>query len=254
MNSIRSWDIYADALPRADLEVSLQRGLPTRFSINDIDKPATVEMLSSFKTKSERTQLSVLNSQLFKQLSTDLQSLLVDITHLAWVLNDAHTGQIPKVCGYKFHETLLLLGYELLHISPLGGPRPTNHLDNVVHLGLTAFIMAFFRGFDGKISGIPLLSELVRSAIKEHFNEERECQELLLWLLFIRGVSIFGQTDDAWLIAKTAETMQTLGLHTWEDVAQTMSKFPWVDAVYNKAGEWYHAVSCSTHLLQVASK
>jgi hypothetical protein len=211
-------------------------------------------MLRSFKTQSDQAFFDVYNYQLFRHLSTDLQSVLMDITHLAWVLNDAHTGRIPKLPANKFHESLLLLGYELIRISPLNGLRPTCHLDNVVHLGLTAFIMTFFRGIAGKVSGMPLLSELARSAIQEHFDGGREYQELLLWLLFIRGVSLFKQTDDAWLIAKTAETMRTMGLHTWEDVAQTISKYPWVDAVHDKAGQWYHAVSCSTLLLESASE
>jgi hypothetical protein len=242
-NSIRSLDIYADTLPRADLENSLHHGLPTRFSINDINRPAVVEFLSSFKERSDRTLLTIRNSQIFRQLSTNLQSVLMDITHLAWVLNDAHTHQIPKICAYAFHETLLLLGYDLIRISPLSGPRPTSHLDNVVHLGLTAFIMTFFRGLDSRISGIHLLSDLARSAIQEHFDSKREYQELLLWLLFIKGASIFKQMDDPWSIAKISETMQTLDLNTWEDVAETVSNFPWVGAIHDKAGQWYHAVS-----------
>jgi hypothetical protein len=177
----------------------------------------------------------------------------MDITHLAWVLNDAHTGLIEKINGYIFHETLLLLAYDLIHISPLGGPRPTNHLDNIVHLGLTAFIMTFFRGLDGRISSIPLLADLFRSAIEEHFSSEREYQELLLWLLFIRGASIFGQMNDAWLVTKTAETMQTLNLLTWKDVAQTISKYPWVGAVHDSAGQWHQAVSYST-ILAISSE
>jgi hypothetical protein len=254
INSVYQLEIHANTFARADLENSLQQGFPTRFSIEDIYRPAVVELLSSFKIRSDRTVLTVRNSQIFRQLSTNLQSVLMNITHLAWVLNDAHADRIPKLCGYAFHETILLLGYDLIRISPLGGPRPTSHLDNVVHLGLTAFIMTFFRGLDGETSGSRLLSDLARSAIQQHCDSVQEDQELLLWLLFIKGASVFGQMDDAWSIAKTAETMQTLDLHTWEDVAQTISNFPWVGAVHDKAGQLYHAISCSTLLLEATSK
>jgi hypothetical protein len=240
--------IYADALSRADLQHSLLRGLPTRFDINDIDRAAVVELLSSFERRCDQVLLTVLNFRLFRNVRTDLQNLLVDITRLAWVLNDAHARRIPKINGYVFHETLLLLGYRLVNISPLGIPRAESHLNNVVHLGLTAFIMTFFRGLDGKISGLPLLSGLARTAIQEDFDSERENQEVMLWLLFISRASIFKQTDDAWLIPKTAQTIQALGLHTWEDVSQTISKFPWVDVVHDKTGDWYEALQPSTLL------
>jgi hypothetical protein len=114
--------------------------------------------------------------------------------------------------------------------------------------------MTFCRGLDGSISGISLVSDLARSVIQEQFDREREYQELILWLLFIIGASLSRQTDDAWSIAKTAETMQTLGLQTWEDVAQIVSKFPWVGAVHDNAGQWYYTASCSTLLFEAASE
>ncbi|KAF2669202.1 hypothetical protein BT63DRAFT_413660 [Microthyrium microscopicum] len=226
----------------------LQRMVELRGGISQLrrDNPSL-----ALKIHSDRSFLNVRYAQTFRQLSADLQRVLIDVTHLAWVLNDAHANHIPKVCGFTFHETILLLGYDLIRISPLGGPRPTSHVDNVVHLGLTAFIMTLLQGLDGRISGIDILSDLAHSAIQQHMDGEREHQELLLWLLFIKGAATFG-LQDSLPVAKIAELMHTLSLHTWEDVASALSDFPWVNTVHDKAGKWYYAVSSPQPYVETA--
>jgi hypothetical protein len=124
-------------------------------------------------------------------------------------------------------------------MSPLGGPRPTSHLNNMIHLGLTAFIMTLFPGLDGRISINPLLYDLARSAIQKYPDNEQEYQEMLLWLLFLERASIFRHLDDVWLIPKIAQTMQALGLQTLEDAAQAISKFPSVNAVHDITREYH---------------
>jgi len=221
---------------RADLEFALHLGSKTRFNIEDVKLGSTTIVgISSRFRKQDETE--VLKSAFLRNLSSDLQSLFMDITDLVQLLNDAGAGHRPKINCYTFHETLILLGYQIVDLSPLGGPRPKNRLENAVHLGLTAFILTFMRGLDHKIIDAPLLYNAARIAAQESFDDE-ENQEVLLWLLFIGGASIFTQLDDIWLIVKTKAIMQTLGLHTWRDVSQTLAKFPWVSAVHDNACHW----------------
>lgn len=232
---------------RADLEYSLYMGSATRFSIEDIISGSTAifGLRSNFGGQNDQNIPKVLDYRPFRQLSVDLQDLLIDTTGLARLLNDANAGQLPKLDNYIFHDTILLLGYRLVHVSPLGGPRPPSRLGNAVHLGLTAFVTTFLRKLDRTIPDIPLLSELVRSLAQEHFDDDQEYQEVLLWLLFIGRASIFKEPDDVWLIPKTAQTMHALGLHTWEDVSRTLAIFPWVNALHDPAGQalWHKSSS-----------
>jgi hypothetical protein len=155
--------------------------------------------------------------------------------NLSRMLNDrADDG--TKLDGYTYHNCLILIGYRLLHISPLGGPRHSSPLENVFGLGLMAFMTTFLHGLNGRIPVFARLSELARSAIRGHFDEE-ENLELLLWTLFIGRAAIFSQLDDSWLVPKTQITIQALDLHTWEHVCQTLSKFPWVNALHGKPGQ-----------------
>ncbi len=158
----------------------------------------------------------------------------MDIACLAGLLNDANAGRQPNLNTRAFHGTLLLLGYRLIYFSPLGGPRPAYHLENAVHLGLVAFMMPFMHRFDVKIPDSPLLSRLIHSAVQGAFGIEKDTQEVLLWIMLVGGASVLTQPKDRWLISLISHTMHTLRLHTWEDVARTMVRYPWIDAFHNK--------------------
>ncbi|RDW84262.1 hypothetical protein BP6252_01852 [Coleophoma cylindrospora] len=243
----------AQKIFRADLEFSLHLGSETRFRIEDIaycssnSSQAIFRLSSSFRRQDDSKSPEILNSRLLARLSANLQDLLIDMTNLAWLLNDASAGYRPKVQGYAYHDALLQLGYRLVNMSPLGGPRPSNRLENAVHLGLTAFFITLFCGLDYKMIKSPLLNDLASSAAQEPFDGDQENQEVLLWLLFIGGASVFKQPDDAWLTPKTTQTMKNLDLHTWEDARQILVRFPWVSVIHDKAGRLQ---TCSQGLLE----
>ena len=162
---------------------------------------------------------------------------------LALLLNSAEHKK--KLDGYTFHDILILMGYRLIHISPLLGPRLASRIENALHLGLTAFMTTFLLGLGLTVPEFPLLSKLARSAAQGNFDEDKENQEVLLWVFFIGRASIFREADDVWLIPRVTGTMLALGLHTWEDLSRTLSKFPWVSALHNKPGQtlWHRSRS-----------
>ena len=172
----------------------------------------------------------------FKKFNPDLQDITIDMIGVARILNDISSRLRQKVNYYIFHDTSILLGYRLIYISPLGGLHASSRLENIVHLGLAAFLMTFLRRLDHKISDMPLLSELARSAVQEESEYDKETQEILLWVLFIGKTSIFKPWDDTWLVPLITRTMRALGLCTWEDVHQILAKWPWVNTVHDKIG------------------
>lgn len=223
-------------------------GTATRFGVEDIlfGSKAISGLYSHCGRWNDQSPIYIYYSPLFRQLSTDLQDLLIDVTNLARLLNDTSSGKLTKIDNYTFHDTILLLGYRILAIRPLRGPRPLNRIEDVIQLGLATFVATFFWTLDRKIPSIPLLSELVRSVAQGYTDDNTESQKILLWLLFIGTPSIFTQLDDdVWLIPKTAQTMNTLGLYTWEDVRRTLIVFPWVNAFHDQAGKtlWHRLSS-----------
>jgi hypothetical protein len=176
-------------------------------------------------------------------VTADLQDILVDIMSLTGLLNGSG-GHGTKLDGHTFHDILILIGYRLIRISPLCGLRPASPLQNVFYLGLTAFMATFLLALGRKLPEFPLLSILARSAVQGYpRDEDEESQEVILWILFIGRDSIFMQPDDAWLIPTVTGTILALGLHTWEDVRRTLSKFPWVNALHDKPGQalWHRS-------------
>lgn len=229
---------------RADLDFALHLGSATRYSIEDIipSSSAILEILGKFRLQNNEKVLKVFDSPLSRKLNPELRNLFIEITSLAWLLNDTTTGHQPKVDGYMFHDTLLLFGYRLVKFSPLGGPRPHNSLENAIHIGLTAFILTFLVGIDSKVISIPLLYGLARSVAQETFNDDKE-NEVLLWLLCVcRASSLFQESDDTWLSLKVMHTMYILGLHTWKDISKILARFPWVGVVHDKAGQFIYGV------------
>jgi hypothetical protein len=176
------------------------------------------------------------NSQVVRQLSTDLQDALVDITALASLLNNI-PGCEAKLDSHTFHDVLILIAYRLIHIMPLNNLRSASGLENALHLSLVAFITSFFRSIGGKLPVFPLLSRLARSAAEGRLEEDVETQEIFLWTLFIGRATIFSQQDDVWLAPRIAGITRALDFCTWEAVHKALSKFPWVNALYNKSGQ-----------------
>jgi hypothetical protein len=173
----------------------------------------------------------------FIKLDPELQDLAIDMTYLAWLLNDAHSGRRPALNTRAFHGILLLIGYRLIHFSPLGGSRPVSHLDNAVHLGLVAFMMPFMSRYDGSVPDNPLLSQLIRLAVEQNLSADKETQESLLWILLVGAASVFIQPLDGWILPLISRMMHNLRLYTWEDVSRTIAKYPWTDAYHNEPGQ-----------------
>jgi hypothetical protein len=232
---------------RTDLEYALHQGTATRFSIEDIvaSSTAMLGLPKDLRRGDETPNLPALNSRLLRLLSADLRNLLTDITDLAWLVNNVNAKDGPNLSGFPFHDNLLLLGYRLIYTSPLGGPRPVSQVENVVHLGLTAFVITFLRGFDRKLPDIRILSDLTRSAAQGNFDDKQENQELLLWILFIGATSIFREPDDAWLVPKTIQAIHALDICTWDDLVRTLMIFPWVNTIHGEAGQalWHRSTS-----------
>lgn len=224
---------------RTDLEFALLYGSPTRFSTHDVlaGSVGMLKLSEELRKQYTDTKFPMPNNQLLDCMSTDLQTLLTDVTDLAKILNEANTKARPRLIDLPFHDNLLLLGYRLVETSTLGRPRPLNYVDNVVHLGLIAFILSFLRSYDLQIPHAPLLNHLICLTAEVDLGEGQQKQELLLWLLFIGSASVLGPVDYPWLIPKATEIIQALALQTWEDAVRILIQFPWVHPVHDKNGQ-----------------
>ncbi|OBT63718.1 hypothetical protein VE03_06190 [Pseudogymnoascus sp. 23342-1-I1] len=233
---------------KVDLEYALHQGTATRFSAEDIVPNSTAPFgrFNGLEINYDQDPTNMINCGLSKHLSISLQTVFADMSSLARLMNDACAGRCPRIRPYIFLDTVILLGYRLIQVSPLSGPRPLNHLENAVHAGLAVYMMAFLRGLDMKATNVPLISDLARSVAQEPVGSERVDREVILWILFVGQTSAFGEADDEWLIPRMAETTRLLKIDSWEGVSKVLATFPWVNDVHGKSAQelWYRSTFC----------
>jgi hypothetical protein len=257
---------------RSDIEYSLHFGTPTRFTAEDFlhlkrehdTATATVPTLSPPTTDNH-------NLHQHLHLSPALAALLHDATQIARLLQAAstpspgqHTGKLPSSA---VHETFILLAYRLQAISPLVSARVTNTnynslypavvdaestVEQAVCLGLTAFVASFFWG--GGCGNLPKRGSLrwIEDGVRGVLSSgEADMQrgygeggvgdgrrEVMLWMLFV-GVAagvLAGGDMEQWVVSKTGEVMQSLGLRDWESVATVLETFPWIEVLHGRKG------------------
>ncbi|CAJ2508895.1 Uu.00g139210.m01.CDS01 [Anthostomella pinea] len=231
---------------RADVQLALQLGTPTRYSVNIVPGAFTIDWLRMRFQKDRNSSLG--RPDISTHVSAALSEMLEGVMSLAWLVNNSPTHGIT-LDGYDFHDVLVLFGYRLVHMRPLGEPHTSTDWENVLHLALVAFMSEFFFSLGLRRPEIPILSRELRAAIQVHCYDDKLSEEILLWVLFIGKASLFRNPgDDVWLVPKIAATASQLNLHTWQDVSRTLYRMPWVHAFQDEPSQalWEQSRSYSS--------
>lgn len=182
-----------------------------------------------------------INQRTAKRLSPKLQQLLLDTTRLVRAIDDANAGRTEKLRTPDFHHSILKIGYRLVDFSPLKGPRPECPLENLIHIGLTSFIMTISRGIDRRVGAAPHLILLIRETVHEISNKSiqiDQIDQICLWVLFIGANSVLRtQEDEAWVMPMAVQIIHTLNLRTWKDVRGVIGSYPWIGGVHDGIGQ-----------------
>jgi hypothetical protein len=226
---------------RLDVELALQTGLPTLFS-NDAIVPANDVSSDSRVTK----------DQLLSTTSR-LSTIMLSIVSFTSLLNVGKREGRTMLDPLSYTETIVSLLYRLIEVAPLRQPRPLlgGLYDDVTHLAMLAFMTTLLPDYAHNDSSYLLLSDRLESAIQDLHVTPAETQEcvfsLLLWTLFIGGVSVLKRKDHQWLILDTCER---LGLHDWPAVLRQLCDFPWIHTLHDVPGRslWEDAQRRSTDI------
>lgn len=195
-------------------------------------------------------------------ITARLSRIMLGVVSFASLLNGGERGGRTKLDPLSYTETLVSLLYRLIEVAPLGQPRSTlgGPYDNVLHLAMLAFMTTLLPKYCRDDSS-NLLSDRLESAIQDLHITSAVTQDsalsLLLWTLFIRGVSKFKCKDHRSLIVETCER---LDLCDWPAVRNQLCVFPWVHTLHDVPGRclWEDAQrstsnNISQHCLQLAA-
>lgn len=188
------------------------------------------------------------NSQATKEhfLSTApiLSYIALAVISFANILNDKEGEGRPKLDPLTYTETLIALLYHLIKVAPLRQPHSLSDkfYDEVLHLAMLAFMTTLLPeyGRDHSHSNYPLLSERLESAIHDlhitSIGNQDGGLSLLLWTLFIGGVSVLKLKNHQWLSSLILETCERLNLYDWTAVRHQLCGFPWIHSLHDGRG------------------
>jgi hypothetical protein len=61
----------------------------------------------------------------------------------------------------------------------------------------------------------------------------------MVWAIFVGKVSVLRDRDGRRFLELLRESLSQLRLHTWGDVLQMLSEYPWIHAIHDVAGKKY---------------
>lgn len=228
-------------ITRLDAELALQTGLPTLFC-SDAVVPAN----------GVSSESCVIEEQL-PSTASRLSRIMLSVVSFASLLNGGESEGRKKLDPLSYTEMLVSLLYRLIEVAPLGQPRSMSGepYDDVARLAMLAFMTTLLPEYAYDDSN-HLLSDRLESAIQDlHVASVEDTSDrellLLLWALFIGGVSFLKRKDDRRLILETCER---LGLHEWPAVRRQLCGFPWLHTLHDIPGRclWENAQPRSTKI------
>lgn len=218
---------------RADLELALAAGTPTLFGsqVSPLPQPPCV-----VPPDGPRRRFALPHP--LGEAGLVIQLAMRDVLALC---NYAGREQLSAL---QYQDLVLSITQRLVDQAPLGGERPANPLDDVCQLGLLAFMGTLLHpARNGRYVCSTLLSGLLRIRLDglDSATVAGGYPALNLWLLFIYAVSApeFEQCCDVdSSVARRIRILAgTLALHTWEDVAAHLCRYPWVAAFHDEPGK-----------------
>ena len=215
-------------ITRLDVEFALQTGSKTLFS--------SIAMESANGFSSDLCG----SKELLPSSASSISGVIPSILSFANILNSRQSDGQSKLDPLNYMEMLVSLLYGLIEAVPLGEPCSTlgEIYDDVTHLGMMAFMTTLLPEFGREDSRYVLLSERLESAIQllhDTFADEQDIWlALLLWTLFIGGISVLKRSDHHWLIL---DICRRLHIYDWPTVLCRLCAFPWIHTLHDAAGQ-----------------
>lgn len=207
-----------------------------------------------FGSKALRNALSP-GSETFKAIKEQLPKaaapaksphFMLEVVCFSRVLNTIGQKGSPRLDPLDFMEIMILIFYHLLEACRLGQPRssiPEGQFEKVANLGMLAFMTTLLPEY-GRApdhSSYALLCRRLKSAMQDLHStaiseDNRESWLLLLWVLFMGGVTVIKGSELLELSPWILEASSRLQLYTWPAVHDQLCQFPWIRTLHDSPG------------------
>ena len=166
-------------------------------------------------------------------LDPSLHEVLLDVINVASLFNNIPTGQTLHI--NTFQEIIVSILSRLIRFRPLQSSKRESNVEAGYHIGLTIFMMTIFLQYDSRrILEYDLVSLYLKDVLDSGLDEQE--RDLTVWLIFIGGIWVSGDTDGGWFIWKARRLLRRLSIKSWREVHNSVRKFPWIDALHDRLG------------------
>lgn len=221
---------------RVDAELALQNGSSTILSSKAL-RNAVSPGPEAFKAIKEQVPHAA---------PADSPYFMLEVVSFSKVLNTIGQKGSSRLDPLGFMEIMIWVFYHLVEAARLGQPRspiPEGRFEEVANLGMLAFMTTLLPEYGRATdhSSHPLLGRRLKSAIQDlHFTaileENREFWLLLLWALFMGGVTVIKGSELLELSPWILEASSRLELHSWPAVHDQLCRFPWIRTLHDSPG------------------
>jgi hypothetical protein len=137
---------------------------------------------------------------------------------------------------HVLQEVIISVGYRLLRLHTFDGTYLEDKLESVCHIALTAFMTTLFLQIGRRRF---LQYRLVGGCLNEVVNRglDNADQELMLWLLFVGGISVVPEEDEHWLCTSIQQVARRRGIEDWTEMHRCLRQFPWIGSVHDESGK-----------------
>ncbi|KAI1080603.1 hypothetical protein F5B20DRAFT_104512 [Whalleya microplaca] len=180
----------------------------------------------------------------FPGIAPEISHVMLDVVSFSSLLNSRGKEGQTKLDPLIYTETIISLLYRLVEVAPLGQPRLVSAelYGDVVPLAMLAFMTTLLPEYDDGPS-YPLLSGRLENSIHGLHTTYADTRDngfslLLLWTLFISGISVLGSRDHQWLLLNISETCRRQDLKDRPAVHHQLCTFPWVHSLHDVPGQY----------------
>lgn len=192
----------------------------------------------------------------FPCMTPEQPLIMLDVTSFAGLLNDSANEFRPKLDPLDYTETLVSLLYRMIEVSPLRRPvcGGGGLESDITNMALLAFMTTLLPDYCRGQSSCPLLSARLERAVEDLGIDSAEYPDgeisLLLWALFISGISVLKSRDCRRLPGLILNLCRRLGLYGWPAIHRHLCQYPWVHALHNAPGRslWDEAQRASSQI------
>ena len=214
---------------RLDVELALQTGSPTLFHSDAI--PVNAVLSDSCITR-----------QQCSNTAPWLSRIMLDVLSFTSLLNSSQEEGRTKLDPLSYTEMLLSLIYRLMEVTSIGQPRCVSRrtYGDIAHLATLAFMTTLLPEYGSDRSSYLLLSDFLKSAVQNvqvmSADSKDDGYSLLLWTLFVAGISTLKRKNHRWLSPLILETCRRLDLNDWPAVHRQLCGLPWIYVLHDVPG------------------